>query len=481
MMKTDSLSMNVKNNNRLKRASTSLLGSVLLMGVGSSAYAIGPVVVPETWGGDLASRQRLTGDWGGVRDEMGKKGVVLDANMTLLPGGIVTGGSETDADFWGNVDYSLHLDTGKMGLWPGGFFKFQGVSSFGNTLQSQSGAFIPTNVASLYPEFYEGSSGLMQASYTQFLSHQIAVTMGKLNLFDFTPTEFYGDYHTQFMNAGLNLSLANALVPMSAYGGGVMILPTKDITLMALALDASGTPTENDIGKAFDDGVTLVSGLNVKINPFGLVGHQSVSGVWSDKPRFSLVQDPDNFRRALLNEHYPILGNPGPVLERIIQKFYPELLVPVQPPNRKNNTWSVIYSFDQYFWQPDNDPKRGIGLFFSFGATDGNPNPIQYTYMMGIGGKGMFAGRPRDSFGIGWARTQFSDQFVPILRERLNLGLDHEDAIELYYNAAVTPWLTVSPDLQVINSGLNKAVDDNGQLQDLDTAVEASLRMNILF
>ncbi|MDO9239924.1 MAG: hypothetical protein Q7U30_07910, partial [Methylicorpusculum sp.] len=75
----------------------------------------------------------------------------MDANMTLLPGGIATGGSETDAEFWGNVDYALHLDTDKMGLWPGGFFKFQGVSSFGNTLQSQSGAFIPTNVASLYP------------------------------------------------------------------------------------------------------------------------------------------------------------------------------------------------------------------------------------------------------------------------------------------------------------------------------------------
>ncbi|MDP2178143.1 carbohydrate porin [Methylicorpusculum sp.] len=481
MMEADSLSMNVQYNNKLKRASLSLLGSMVLTGLTSTANALGPVEVPETWGGDLAYRQRLTGDWGGVRDEMSKKGVILDANMTLLPGGIATGGSETDAEFWGNVDYSLHLDTDKMGLWPGGFFKFQGVSSFGNTLQSQSGAFIPTNVASLYPEFYEASSGLMQASYTQFLSHQFGVTMGKLNLFDFTPTEFYGDYHTQFMNAGLNLSLANALVPMSAYGGGVLILPTKDITLMALALDASGTPSENDIGKAFDDGVTLVSGLNVKIKPFGLVGHQGVSGVWSDKPRFSLVQDPDNFRRAVLNERYPILGNPGPVLERIIKKFYPEVLIPVEPANRKDNTWSVIYSFDQYFWHPDGDPKRGIGFFFSFGATDGNPNPIQYSYMMGIGGKGVFTGRQHDSFGIGWARAEFSDKFLPILRERLGLGLDHEDAIELYYTAAITPWLNVSPNLQIINSALNKTLDDNGRLQDMDTAVEASLRMNIKF
>jgi hypothetical protein len=28
-------------------------------------------------------------------------------------------------------------------------------------------------------------------------------------------------------------------------------------------------------------------------------------------------------------------------------------------------------------------------------------------------------GRPHDNFGIGWARTQFSDGFVPFLRQRL--------------------------------------------------------------
>ncbi|MGZ8922789.1 MAG: carbohydrate porin [Methylosarcina sp.] len=458
-----------------------LLGFILSLGLGSDAHAIGPVEVPKTWGGDMPLRERFTGDWGGVRDEMGKKGVVLDANMLLLPGGIVTGGRDTDAEFWGNVDYTLNIDTDKLGLWPGGFFKFEGVSSFGNTLQDQSGAFIPVNVASLYPKFEEASSGLMQASYTQFLSEQFGVTMGKLNLFDFTPTEFYGDYRTQFMNTGLNLSLAYAMVPMSAYGGGIVFLPTKDITLMALALDASGTPAENVVGNAFDDGVTIVSGLNIKIKPFGLVGHQSVGGVWSDKPRFSLVQDPANLGRALLNERYPILGNPGPILERILNRFFPELLIPVEPAHRKDSTWAVTYSFDQYFWQPDGDPKRGIGVFFNFGATDGNPNPIQYSYMMGVGDKGAFSGRPRDSFGIGWARTQFSNQFVPLLRERLGLGLDHEDAIELYYTAAVTPWLNVSPRLQVINSGLNKTLDENDQLQDMDTTVEASLRINILF
>ena len=453
----------------------------LLMGLSSAANALGPIDVPPTWGGNLSSRQRLTGDWGGVRDELGKKGVVLDANMFLLPQGVVTGGKETGAEFWGNVDYTLNFDTGKMGLWQGGFFKFEGVSSFGNTLYDNVGAIVPSNVSGLFPGINKADSGLMGASFTQFFSPKFGVMMGKMNLFDFTPTEFYGNYRTQFMNTAMNFSMAYAMVPMSAYGGGMLFLPTEDVTLMAMALDASGTPTNNDISKAFDDGTTVVSAANVKIKPFGLVGHQGLTGVWSDKIRLSLDQDPTNIGHALLNERYPRLANPGPILERILARFFPELLVPVKPANRKDNTWSVIYSFDQYLWQPDADPKHGVGLFFSFGASDGNPNPIQYSYLMGIGGKGVISGRPHDTFGIGWARTQFSDQFVPLLRERLNLGLDHEDAIELYYTAAVTPWLNLSPNLQVINSGMNKVLSQGDGLQELDTAVEASLRMNILF
>jgi porin len=468
-------------NNRIRDVAPILVGSMLLMGTCSTANALGPVNVPPTWGGDWSSRPRLSGNWGGVRDKLGKKGVVLEADMFLSPAGVVAGGKDTTAKFWGNVDYTLDLDMEKMGLWPGGFFRFEGVSSFGDSLYSDVGAVVPTNVSEIFPGVLQANSGLMGATFTQFLSPKFGVFMGKNNLFDFTKTEFYGDYRTQFMNTALNFSMAYAMAPISAYGGGFLFLPTKDITFAAMALDASGTPLNNNVSDAFKDGTTVLSALNVTVKPFGLVGHQSLSGVWSDKTRLSLDQDPGNIAKMLLFERYPRLGNPGPILERIIAKLAPELLVPPQPLNRKSNTWAVTYGFDQYLWQPDGDPHRGIGLFFNFGATDGNPNPIKYTYMMGIGGKGVVSGRLHDSFGVGWARTQFSDQFVPLLRERLNLGLGYEDAIELYYTAAITPWLSLSPNLQVINSGLNKALNKTGEVQVLDTTVEASLRLNVKF
>ncbi|MDZ4097846.1 MAG: carbohydrate porin, partial [Methylophilaceae bacterium] len=329
-----------------------LLGALLLMGAEPAAHALGPVDVPATWGGDLSSRQRLTGDWGGTRDELGKKGVVLDAEMMLQPGGVITGGKDTNAEFWGNVDYTLNLDTQKMGLWPGGFFKFEGVSSFGNTLYNDVGAIVPSNLSTLFPGINQADSGLMQATFTQFLSPKFGLTMGKLSLLEFMPSEFYGNYHNQFMNTALNFSLSEAMVPISAYGGGILFLPTKDVTLMALALDASGTPSENDVSKAFDNGATVLSAAKINVKPFGLVGHQSVTGVWSNKTRLSLDQDPSNVARTLLTERYPRLGNPGPILTRILERYFPQLLLPVQPLNRKDNTWAVSYAFDQYFWQP---------------------------------------------------------------------------------------------------------------------------------
>ena len=90
-------------------------------------------------------------------------------------------------------------------------------------------------------------------------------------------------------------------------------------------------------------------------------------------------------------------------------------------------------------------------------------------------------GRPSDTFGVGWSRIDFSNNLVPFLRDALNLGLDHEDAVELYYNVAVTKWLGLTVDLQIVNQGLKKTLTSSGQLKDVDTAVVGGLRAFVRF
>ena len=100
---------------------------------------------------------------------------------------------------------------------------------------------------------------------------------------------------------------------------------------------------------------------------------------------------------------------------------------------------------------------------------------------MGIGGNGVVPGRPNDNFGLGWARKDFSSEFVPFLRQRIPLGLNHEDAIEMYYNASITRWLNATLDLQIIEPGLKKTLDSAGRLKDVSTAVVGGLRIYARF
>jgi len=278
----------------------------------------------------------------------------------------------------------------------------------------------------------------------------------------------------------LNINLAAALAPFSAWGGGIVVLPFEGATFTAMAFDPNGTPSDNSFDNAFNGGVMVGSEFRATIKPFGLVGHQLVGGLWSNKERPEMDQDPANIARLLLTTRFPRLQNPGPVLRRILERFFPQLLVPVQPLKTQGSMWSVYYNFDQYLWSPSGDPNKGIGIFFRFGASDGEVNPIKNTYNVGLSGNGVVPGRPADTFGVGWSRIDFSSNFIPFLRKTLNLGLNHEDAVELYYNVAVTKWLGLTADLQIIDQGLKKQLSGN-QLKDVDTAVVGGLRAFMRF
>lgn len=458
---------------------TALLG-VLLLGSAGAAGAQ-PVAVPDTWGGDLGSRPRLTGSWGGLRDDLGKKGVVFDVDLLLTPQGVVRGGQDTAASFWGSADYTLNVDAGKLGLWPGGFLKVYANSTFGQSALPDSGALVPVNTAMLFPKPDEPSTGLLHATFMQFLSPKFGLVAGKIFTVDAGAGDFTGNYRTQFLNTGMTLPMSLATVPLSAYGGGLVVLPWEGAVLAVQALDPGGTPTNNDVTEAFDDGVMLLGSGQVAITPFGLRGTQKAGVMWSNKERLSLIQDPSNLARFLATERFPLLGNPGPVLRRILERFAPDLLVPVQPANTEDSSWAMFYGFEQYLWHPAADRARGLGLFFTFGASDGKANPVKYSYSVGLGGKGIVPGRPRDTFGVGWARTALSDAFVPLLRQRLGLGLEREDAVELYYSAAITPWLNSTLDLQVVDPALKKRLGSSGRLEDVDTAVVAGLRLYARF
>jgi porin len=82
----------------------------------------------------------------------------------------------------------------------------------------------------------------------------------------------------------------------------------------------------------------------------------------------------------------------------------------------------------------------------------------------GVGAKGLIPGRDADQLGVGFF-------FVSASGKLLDGRLDHDFGVEFYYNFAVTGWLNVTADLQVIDPAL----------RGIDTSVVLGLRMKAEF
>ena len=188
------------------------------------------------------------------------------------------------------------------------------MSSFGQNINNASGALIPPNFVSLLPEPGGAATGLMNLTFMQFLSKHFGVVLGKVYTLGADDNAFAHDFHSTFMNTALDFNQVFALAPLTAYGGGLVILPWDGAVFTVSALDPSGTATNNDLSDAFQDGVLVAAEGRVTIKPFGLVGHQLLGGLWSNKERVSLQQDPRQHRAGFTDQAVSPPGRswPGP-------------------------------------------------------------------------------------------------------------------------------------------------------------------------
>jgi porin len=149
------------------------------------------------------------------------------------------------------------------------------------------------------------------------------------------------------------------------------------------------------------------------------------------------------------------------------------------PLTKEDTTWAVIYSGFQYIQVFGGDTSkpinlkdgradhRGWGVFLMGGVADEDTNPVQWSIAGGIGGRGLFASRPNDEFGIGYFYVDLKDDVVAAI-----IGLTSaEQGLEIYYDFEVVPSVHITPDLQIVDPGLAAS----------DTAVIAGLRVNVTF
>ena len=109
-----------------------------------------PAAPSVNYSGDFWTRSTLTGDWGGIRNELAKKGVTLDMSVTQIGQGVVDGGKSGQWQYGGRGDIILNLDSQKLGLWPGAFLNLEAEGNWASSVNPNTGALMPVNTSQIY-------------------------------------------------------------------------------------------------------------------------------------------------------------------------------------------------------------------------------------------------------------------------------------------------------------------------------------------
>lgn len=396
---------------------------------------------------DLLDRSKLSGNWGGLRDDLADNGITINIDALQSYQGVLHGGVEKNWKYGGSVDYEFKFDFQKMGLWPGAFVDARIEHQFGEFINSDTGSILATNADGFFPLPDYRELTVSKLMFTQFLSESFGVFFGKIDTLDGDNNHFAGGRGKEnFMNQNFVLNpVALRTTPYSSLGAGlVFVLPdvhAKDPAMLSvMALGANGQPNIAGWDDDFEDGTVYAGEYSQPTNFFNLPGKQLVGATYSNKDFTALDQD----RRLILRT---LLG-----LDTL---------------REDEGSWCFYYNFHQYLFTEENDETQGLGIFGRLGFADDETSPIKDFYSIGLGGKGLLEGRDNDRFGVGYYHIGLSDELGTIISNRFG----DSDGFEVFYNIEITKSLHITPDFQIINPSNESR----------DTAYIAGFRVKIDF
>lgn len=443
-------------------------GAVLSLGLGAALPASGQQAERAT--GGLWQQDTLTGDWGGLRSRFAEQGVSLDISEIDEVLADVSGGARRGTVFEGKTQAQLTLDLGRLVHWQGGQFVVsayqihgRGLSGddIGNLLTvSNIEAERGTRLADLYLE-------------QSLLNNRLNIRIGQFA----ADEEFLtSDTAGVFVNAtfgwpgitGVDLPGGGPAYPYSTPGVRVRYVPTGSVSLQGAVFNGNPLGRRGDPGGAeFPfDGVFAIVEATLSTQPAkgssGLGGTFKL-GAWYSSLRFDDLRN-DDIGLSLADP-----ASSG-------------------TPAAHGGEFGLYASVDHQLWRKPGTQDGGLAGFLRVAtAPQQDRNPIYLYLDSGLTWKGTFPGRDDDIVGVAFAWANLSDA----LR-----GLDHdtvgftgvaqpvrsaEMVVEVTYQAALAPWLSVQPDFQyVIHPGGNVPDPINPRVT-LQNAVVLGVRSTIRF
>jgi porin len=383
--------------------------------VADAADQVFKAPVPEA---SAIGPQTLTGDWFDQGPALRAAGFDFRLEWSQFYQGLARGDADGNRRwaYGGKWDALLRVDLSRVGFWNGLSVTAQGTANYGQSANGISGALLPVNAALFFPGIAGAdASDIMALFVTQNFGDLVSVRAGKLNFVEIpraTPLRGGGGVDT-FWNINLATPISGILPP--TINGAMMSINTQPVSFTLMVFDpvnATNRPLFSDL---FENGVAVMGGATLRTSAAGLTGFYGIN------VRYSTKEGPD------FSELFPPPGT---------------------APSTKKGSYYVALSMQQFLFQDPGNPARGWGVFGEITTADGNPNPLQWSTHVGIGGNSLIPGRPDDRFGVAYFRFGFSD----ILKDQVApvFNLADTSGVEVFYNVAATPWLRVTGNLQFI-------------------------------
>lgn len=378
----------------------------------------------------------LTDTPGGPKEQLRGIGLMPDVWVTQFTQEQMGGDGSKTWRYGGKLDAFLKMDAEKLGLWPGFHVNLQYEHYFGQNINRRDFALIPVNTALAYVE-RDGYHSALSVSVTQDFGEHISVSAGKFNMMTLaskTPLIGGGGIDT-FMNRAFALpstgvaytalrgAAGDRVVVSAPYLiGGIVTIKTEPVNFAVMIADPRSAIDPRVVEHPFEKGLAVGGAATLETEIAGLRGFHTLRAAYSNARGVDLEDITDLPRPSALG---------GSV-------------------RTKKGLWFTSYALQQYFMQSEQNPQVGWGLFTLATLSDGNPNPVKWSVLAGLGGNNLSAGRENDRWGIGFFHFGLTEPLLGGLAA-LDVNRRSEGGLEAFYNLAITPWLRLSGDLQVID------------------------------
>jgi len=383
---------------------------------------------------DIWTRDKLTGDWWGLRNDLAEFGVGIDLRLSQYYQNVASGGVNQNGEYGGTMDYRLNADAHKLGLWDGLAFNVHARTRFGQDVNADAGALALQNAGMLMPlpGDYHGTdvTGLtFSQTFALFEGRLGNITAGKLDVIDlvtgFFPHIGYGQEGFWNVNSLVSaMPWFGSVQGLSLYGGMALTINEKYKTAESGVIFA-GTENVSDswssLSDSFEDGVFLA-------------GFHRFFWELDEKMGYFMVFAGGSTKDQASNDPHDFVNIPGPGIQSTEEK----------------KPWDVALYLYQDFWQAEGNPDRKATLFIGGTVGPDNPQFAQYNLFGSVEAFGLIPSRPHDRMGVaGWWNSlsdNFKDLVSPVVDLRNTWGT------EVYYNFEVTPWAHLSADLQLVEN-----------------------------